>query len=72
MISDRALAIKCLHKCCLKKGRVLPKEAKSEAGEAENESLYQCVEPLDSGSHGVIVRDTTSSELKQRVVSETT
>ena len=59
-ITDTSPPIKFLHKCCNKEARILPKKVKDEQ-ELENAGLFSCMEPEDSNSHGVVLRDITKN-----------
>lgn len=56
-LSDNALPIKMLHRCCLKKSATLPKETRAEPGEGgDDDSITFSVEPEDSNSHEMQLR----------------
>ena len=63
-ITDTSPPIKILHKCCNKQARILPKKVKDEQ-ELENEGLFSCMEPEDSNSHGIVLRDIKKNSMSQ-------
>lgn len=62
-LKDNSKVIKILHRCCNRQKRVLPTKVKDEK-ELESEALYSTMNPEDSNSHGVILREQIAKSKK--------
>lgn len=63
-LKDNSLPIKVLHKCCLKKTRVLPTKVKDER-ELESEGMFNLKGKVeDANSHGSILRENHQQATK--------
>jgi hypothetical protein len=60
-LKDNSLPIKLLHKCCNRNARILPSKVKDEI-ELESEGLFTTMNPEDSNSHTLTLRDTKKEE----------
>ena len=56
-LTDTSAPIAILHRCCLKKSQTLPKEKQADPDEAGEESITFSIEPEDSNSHEMSIRD---------------